>query len=70
MTGGGGADTFILGANGGTVRITDYQVLQRDKIVFDDTTGIQSFKQLMDKGVFSKDGFRISADNPDLGKTD
>ncbi len=60
MTGGGGSDTFILGSNGGTVRVTDYRLAQRDKIIFDETTGVRSFKQLTDEGVFNAAGFQIS----------
>ncbi len=60
LTGGGGGDTFVLRANSGTVKITDYKLAQRDKIVFDDTTGIQSFNQLISKGAFNADGFEIT----------
>jgi Ca2+-binding RTX toxin-like protein len=70
MTGAGGADTFILNANGGTIRITDYNVAQRDKIKFNDSTGIQSFNQLLKNGVFDKDGFRISVTDAKIGETD
>lgn len=61
MTGGRGADTFILGSNGDRVTITDFKVGEGDKIKFDDSTGINSFKQLLSIGRFDTTGFNFSA---------
>ncbi len=71
MTGGGGADTFVLSGPkgldswfGSPVKITDFNVRQGDKLSFDESTGINSFSDLMKAGRFDSAGFHIALPKP------
>jgi Ca2+-binding RTX toxin-like protein len=70
MTGGGGADTFVLGANRGSITIQDYNLLQGDRIKFDDTTGIKNFDTLRMMMIDQDEGFRFLMEDQDRALTD
>jgi Ca2+-binding RTX toxin-like protein len=70
MTGGGGADTFIIGAQTGSITIEDYSLLQRDKIKFDKTIGITNFTDLRNYLFDGKEGAHVSIIGGDSSVTE
>lgn len=64
LTGGDGADTFVLGKHYGHDKVLDFDPLEGDKIDLSDAAGIKNFNDLMNHHIKDTDGgLKIIADD-------
>ncbi len=70
LTGKGGADKFVMEPTGKYVLVTDFNVAERDQIVFSKSTGIRDIVQLQTGGWFDDNGYHIRVETAGVGVTE